>query len=276
VNIVKKMIAVLAFGVASLNALAQQNALTMNQVLARARQRGPQILAAGDRIAEARGRVTGASILFQENPTIEVSAGPRLSRNGETTDFDVTLAQSFELGGRRSVRISGATAGVDREIATSRDVARRLLRDVSLAFERGLAAKERLRLSEASSVIAAELFQSMNRRYQAGDVPVLDVNLARNGAARARADVRSAQAAYVIALGDLRVLLGMAADEPLDVAGDLRDRRRFDLGQLLARAEDRPDLQALESGRKEAQADIRLGQSFRWPTVAPNVSYRKD
>jgi outer membrane protein, heavy metal efflux system len=68
----------------------------------------------------------------------------------------------------------------------------------------------------------------MNRRYEAGDVPVLDVNIARNSAARARAEVRAAQAARIAALGDLRVLLGMTAGEPFEISGDLRDRRQFD------------------------------------------------
>jgi cobalt-zinc-cadmium efflux system outer membrane protein len=119
--------------------------MTLDQALAHARTRAPQILAAQDRILEARGRLTGASVLLQENPLIESSIGPRYSPNGDATDYDVTLSQPFELGSRRSARIAGARAGVERETAASRDVARRLLRDVSVALVRGLAAKERLR-----------------------------------------------------------------------------------------------------------------------------------
>jgi outer membrane protein, heavy metal efflux system len=271
-----RFVLVLALCLAPRGTHAQQNAMTLDQALARARQRAPQILAAQDRIDEARGRLRGASILLQENPTFEVSAGPRLSQSGNVTDYDVSLGQSFELGGRRASRIAGAQAAVERETATSRDVLRRLLRDVSFGFVRSLAAKERLRLAEASSTIAAELFQSMNRRYQAGDVPILDVNLARNSAARARAEVSSAQAAYASAVGDLRVLLGMSAIESLDLTGDLHDRRRFDLPPLLAHAGERPDLRALEAERREAQADVRLGDGLRWPTIAPAFSYKRD
>lgn len=258
-------------------ASAQQSAvLTIDQALARARTRAPQILAAEGRIAEARGRLTGASVLLQENPTIETAVGPRFSKNGDTVDYDVALSQPIELGGRRAARIAGARAGMERETASSRDVLRRLLRDVSVAFARGLAAKERLRLAEASSKIAAELFQGMERRYQAGDIPILDVNLARNSAARTRAEIRSAQAAYASAIGDLRILLGMTHDESLDITGDLRDRRPFDLTTLMAKAGDRPDLLALIAERSEAQADVRLGQGFRWPTVAPAFSFKRD
>ncbi len=253
-----------------------QQPITLDEAIARARTRAPQILAAQDRIAEARGRLTGASVLFQENPTLEGSLGPRYSSNGDTTDYDLSLSQSFELGGRRSARIAGARAGVERETATARDVARQLLRDVGVAFTKGLAAKERLSLAEESSKIADELFQSMDRRYQAGDVPILDVNLARNSAARTRAELRSAQASYASAIGDLRILLGMTNEEPLAIAGDLRDRKRFDLTLLTTKANERPDLAALTAEKSAAQADIRLGSGLRWPTVAPAFSYKRD
>ena len=253
-----------------------QRAITLEQAINRARAQAPQILAAQDRIEEARGRLTGASILLQENPTLEGSVGPRYSRNGDTTDYDLSISQSFELGGRRGSRISGARAEVERETATSRDVARRLLRDVSIAFSRGLAAKERLSLAEGTKKIADELFQSMSRRYQAGDVPILDVNLARNSSARARAEVKATQAVYAAAIGDLRVLVGMTADEPLEITGDLHDRKRFDLAELAAKSSNRPDLVALAAEKSSAQADIRLGKGFRWPTIVPTFSYKRD
>lgn len=253
-----------------------QQSLTLGDALARARSRAPQILAAKDRIDEARGRLTGASVLFQENPVLESSVGPRYSPNGETIDYDISLAQPFELGGRRGARIAGARAGVERETETGRDVARRLLRDVGVAFNRGLAMKERFRLAEESSKIADELFQSMNRRYEAGDVPILDVNLARNSLARARAEVRGAQASYASAIGDLRILLGMSNEEPLEIAGDLHDRKQFELSTLIAKAGDRPDLRALAAEKSEAQADVRLGSGLRWPTIAPAFSFKRD
>lgn len=207
---------------------------------------------------------------------MDIAVGPRYSANGDTTDYEVAVSQPFELGGRRASRIAGAKAGVQRETASSNEVARRLLRDVGVAFVRGLAAKERLALAQESSRLSDELLQSMSRRFEAGDVPVLDVNLARNSAARAKAEERSAQAAYVTAIGDLRILLGMGADEALEIGGDLHDRRRFELASLLANSEQRPELQSLAAEKQEAQADVRLGNGFHWPTVAPAFSYKRD
>ena len=70
--------------------------------------------------------------------------------------------------------------------------------------------------------------------------------------------------------------LGMAGDEPAEVIGDLRDRRRFDLSSLMERAGDRPDLRALVAEREEAQAEVRLGNGFRSPAIAPAFIYKRD
>src|SRR4030095_17005492 len=65
------------------------------------------------------------------------------------------------------------------------------------------------------------------------------------------------------------------ADEPLMIVGDLKDRRRYQLDSLLARAGERPELQALAAEIREAQAQVKLGEGFRWPTVAPAPGFNR-
>jgi cobalt-zinc-cadmium efflux system outer membrane protein len=64
--------------------------------------------------------------------------------------------------------------------------------------------------------------------------------------------------------------------EPLAVRGDLRDRRRYTLQDLLVRAPERPDLRALEAGIQEAQAEVRLGEGLRWPDVTLGFRYLRE
>jgi len=188
---------------------AQTTSLTLEQALNRARTRAPALLDARARIEEARGRLQGASILFQANPVIEGTVGPRFSNQGRTTDADVSVSQDFEAFGRRSARISGAQAGVARTTAASQETGRQLLRDVAAAFMRALAANEKLKALTDADKLASDFLSTAERRYQAGDVPILDVNLARTGAARTHAELRSGLAELASTLGDLRVLLGM-------------------------------------------------------------------
>jgi outer membrane protein, heavy metal efflux system len=255
---------------------AQISQFTLEQALDRARQRAAQIVAARDRIEEARARMAGASLLLQENPVVSGAAGPRSSALRNTTDYDFTVSQGFELGGQRSARIEGAQAGIERETASSRNVTRTLLREVGIAFVRTLAAQERIRLTQSADKLANDLRQSVERRYQVGDVAVLDVNLARNSAARAKAETYAAESAHIAALGELRGLLAMNAAEPLAIAGDLRDRRRYDMESLAAGSPDRPDLKALAAEIREAESEVRLGKGFALPNAGLGFTYKHD
>jgi cobalt-zinc-cadmium efflux system outer membrane protein len=74
----------------------------------------------------------------------------------------------------------------------------------------------------------------------------------------------------------LRVLLNLAPEEPLSVSGELGERRSYELGELMARAFQRPDLRALEAELGAAEAEIRLGRGFAWPNVSPAIRYERD
>lgn len=256
--------------------LAQDDVKTLEEVLEIARRRAPLILSARARIEEAKGRLRGASIRFQQNPAIEADGGPRFSSGGKTADVDLSVSQDFELGGRRKARIAGAEAGVDREAATAQDATRRLLREVAAAFLRGLAAQESVRLLSETERIASDFLRVAERRFEAGDIPVLEVNLARTSAARARAAVRIASAEHASALGDLRVLLGMQPEEVLAIRGQLSEGRPFEIETLIAQASDRPDILALLAELREAEAEVRLGESFKKPDIGIAAGYQRE
>jgi len=254
----------------------QETVLTLEKALNRARARGPVLIAAKARIEEARARLRGASILLQSNPVIEGTAGPRFSEPANFTDADVSVSQDFEAFGRRSARIANAQAGVTREIAASNETARQLLRDVATAFARALAATEKLKLLSAGDQVASEFLQTTTKRFQAGDVPILDVNLAKSTAARTHSALLTGQSELADAFGDLRLLLGIPPEEQLSVSGDLRELGKYDLDTLLHSAEDRTDLRVLESELQQALSDARVGNTFRLPDFGVIGRYQRD
>lgn len=256
--------------------VGQNQSLTLDQALQRARTRAPLILSARDRVEEARGRLLGAKVLLRDNPVLEFSGGPRYTASSDLIDAEIGLSQSFELGGRRKSRIAAAEADVQRETATSQNVVRELLRDVSTAFWQSAAAVERVRVAQNADAVAGEFLENMQRRLEAGDVPILDVNVARNAAARTRAEVRASEAEQTRALGDLRILLGMRSDEPLSVEAALATPNQYDLDQLTAEALKRPDLEAISAELREAEAEIQLGRGFTWPDLGLGFRYGRD
>jgi cobalt-zinc-cadmium efflux system outer membrane protein len=221
--------------------------------------------------------VAGAAPLLRDNPTVELEAGPRRLADGTRgLELAVGLVQPFELGGKQGARQESARAGLARETADQRDAERRVLGEVASTFLRVLHARERLKLAHEAESAAASLAQSTQRRFEAGDVPVVDVNVARVALARARADVAGAEGNAASLLHQLRALLGMKLAQPLDVRGELRALAAQPVTAPEHPLRERPDLIALESEVAQAEAELRLGRSGAWPDVAVGVRYQRE
>jgi cobalt-zinc-cadmium efflux system outer membrane protein len=274
-SVYRSMIVVLVVGLPTLRGWAAEM-VTLERALDIARDRAPALLAAQERIEEALGRLQGASVLLRENPVFEAIGGPSYSARGRSHDLDITVQQDFEVGDHRQARIEGAKAGVARETASVEDERRRVLRDVAVLFERALGADERRQLLAHAADVAAELLRTAERRLNAGEVALLDVNTAQVAASRARADVRDAEAEQAERLGQLRALLGLDPRESVVLSGSLGEQPRYHLDTLLARALDRPDLRALAAEVREGEAEVRLGEARRWPDVGVRVGYRQE
>jgi cobalt-zinc-cadmium efflux system outer membrane protein len=255
---------------------ANERLLTFEEALALARARAPALLSARARVAEAHGRLVGASARLVENPVLETGGGRRTVDGSEFTELEVGLMQTFELGGRRGSRMEAARAAVAGTEAASDDAERRLLLEVAVAFQRALHAGERLRLAAASEGVAAEVQRVAERRHATGDAPLLEVNLTRAAVARARADVRDREAGRAATLGRLQLLLGLDAEERIGVQGHLRARPVRDLAELLARAGERPDLREIEAAVREAEAELRLGEGYRLPDLGLGAAYERE
>src|SRR5215218_9545999 len=87
--------------------------LTLEEALALARERGGTVILARGRIEEARARQAQAGRRFQENPVLEVDGGYRRAGDG-FFDFEAAVTQGLDAGRRRSARVAGARAGLDR------------------------------------------------------------------------------------------------------------------------------------------------------------------
>jgi len=250
--------------------------LTLDDALARARERAPAILTARTQIDDARGRLAGASLWLPENPVIDGAAGSRFSANENLFEADVAIGQALGTWGRRQARIAVAEAGVEAAEATTAETARLVVHDVATAFLEALAAEQRYQLAVDMESVARDLQRVTARRHAAGDLPILDVNLARGAAARSIADTQVADADRLVRLDALRVLLGLDPEQPLAVRGALFTPRRFDLPTLVVEALKRPDLQSAAANLRQAEAEVRLADTFERPDFGVAASYARD
>lgn len=256
------------------NAQVPSRTMTYAEVLARAREQAPQIVSARLAVEETRGRLLGASLRFQTNPELEANLGNREGPDSRFTDFEIGLGQSFEPRSRRSARMAGVNAAIAQSSANVDETTREVLRLAAGAYFRALHAQERIRLLGATQELAANVYSVADRRYKAGDIAVLDVNIARASLARVRAESEAAEAMRALAVGDLKQLLRLDGD--IRVEGEFRGNGEPDLNVLLQAAAQRPELRALEAGVQEAQAEVQLGRSFSRPEYGVGVRYARE
>jgi outer membrane protein, heavy metal efflux system len=245
---------------------SQERVLTLEEALALARERGPSVVLAKGRVEEARARQVQAARRFQENPVLEADGGYRRAED-DFFDFEAAVTQGLYTGRRRSARLAGTKAAVDRAEAELAEARRRLLGEVRTGFVHALGARDRVDLLTRSRRAADELLTATERSSEAGEATALELNRARTAAASARAEQNAVEAEEASALSELKVLLGLGAGESVMIRGDLKPRPPIDLEILLAGLDRRPDLQALAAEVREAEAEILLGQALRRPEV---------
>lgn len=256
-------------------ASAQVTTLTLADVQGRARERSPVVVAAHLAIEEARGRSLDARSRFQTNPDVDVEIGRRGGEFGGSTDFAIAVEQHLEPGARRAARLDEAMAGVASGSAEAGEVVRLTVRSATAAYYRALHAAEEVRVLRLARELAADTASIAARRFAAGDIAVLDVNVARGTLARASARVEGAEAMRVLALADLQQELGLEGE--IDVTGSLTPpARATELQPLVDSVAQRPEIAALQSAIDAAEADERLAQSFTRPAFGVGASFARE
>jgi cobalt-zinc-cadmium efflux system outer membrane protein len=256
------------------DATAQRRTLTLADVIARARDQAPQIVSALLAVDETRARLIGASLRQQANPALDVAVGNRNGPDSRFTDFELGIGQAFEPGGRKTARIASANAAIAQATRNVDEVTRSVLRLAASAYYRTVHAQDRIRLLNATHELAASIHSTADRRFKAGDIAILDVNIARASLARVRAEREGAEAAKALALGELRQLLRLEDDA--DVEGSLARPTESDLNAALQAASRRPELLALEASIEEAEAELNLGRAFSKPDYGIGVRYSRE
>jgi outer membrane protein, heavy metal efflux system len=258
----------------STEARAQTPALSLADVLARARERAPQVISRTLALDEVRARLNGASLRFQQNPDIEVALGERRAETSRFTDIELRISQPFEPRSRRAARMASVNAALALGTADLDETIRLVVRQAAIAYYQGLHAAERERLWMSAEQFATGIEEAATRRFRAGDIAILDVNLARAARARARAERESAGAAKAIAIGELQQLLEIA--DSVELVGTLETPNDGDLPALMQSALQRPELRGFEAAIWEAEAEIQLGSTFSQPDYGLGGGYQRE
>lgn len=255
--------------------------LTLASALEIANASSPVLAAATARAEEASAELTQAALLVADNPALTASRGRRSALSGGGSfepEFEIGLEQQLEIAGQRGKRMGVARASVAATRAES-DNARRVVElAVATTFYDGLAAAERVRLTEQNEEVASRLFDLAQRRLSAGIGTPLEVNAATVRLAEARRLRLTAVAEERAAFLRLVSHLGAELSETTELEGELPDAAPPVLeATVVSRAlAQRPDLVAAARRLEAAESSIRLAGAEGWPDVSIMASLARE
>jgi len=212
---------------------------------------------------------------LRPNPDISVGfSGLPLNLSGnllKEQEYSYSVAQTFELGGKRGKRIDVADANSDVVHAQFEMAVWLLTNDVKKKFFTVLLNQSLLDLAEENEKTFAETVKHTEELVQAGELAGLDLTRLEVEKLKFDTDLANAERDYEVALRDLRVTLGgdyrameIAPTGTLDPQTydftfvDLRDKA------LAAR----PDLKAVKLAGRAADASIKLQDAQRIPDLS--------
>lgn len=213
------------------------------------------------------------------NPVLEMDGTTgKLSGSPSENSLSVGISQEFLTMGKRGKRLAVAEKEIesfDRQVDNS---GRLLAEEVKTTFYDLLLAGKRVELAERSIALNSQLLEVTKQRLEAGDIPELEVNLARVEAARSEGKKVEAERELYPAKARLLALIGLSPDEGASFSGSLEGKPfTKSLGELkgLALAK-RPDIRALEAEKAKGDAEIALAKAEAIPDVTAGLGYQRE
>ncbi|AJY69644.1 RND transporter [Geobacter sulfurreducens] len=256
------------------NAFAETRTLVLPQAVEYALANNGELKALRAEMEVARAGLERA-VLFP-NPTLELS-GDTGALTGSTDEsvVSVGLSQEFLTGGKRSKRQTVAereTEEVHHQVA---DRERLLTLEVKSTFYELTLAQKRRELAQRAIDLNGKLLEIARERLAAGDIPELEVNLARVEVARSEGRKIEAERGLNPLLARLRTLLGLPVGDDVNFDGTVERRPLAISPDELTRLalENRPDLKTFEAARAKGDAAVELAEAERIPNVTLGLGY---
>ncbi len=248
--------------------------ITLDQAVAIAVEKNPDLAAVRNELLLARSEVQRANYVSQFNPEL-LSEGNYRDRAGHSSsqEWRGRLLQQLEIFGQPALRRRSAAFGYQTAQANVANQIRLLTAVVRMTFFEAVRERRRSALLEEVEALDHRLVDAARARFEAGEIGQIDLNLSRVRYGESRRARIEAMEAYRLRRSSLGRLLGNAVGPEPEPAGDLEVAPlKANLDTLLAAARiHRPDLQAALSEisrlRTEAQLNRRL--TLPNPTVGP-------
>ncbi len=248
-----------------------------DQLIEQAFARNREILAAQQRVTEARGLLRQAGV--RPVPTVEVNAGSGrpLGTQGEE-DYSVGYFQPLELGGKRSKRLAVAERGLDLAEAEVAERKRQLAFEIRTRFIEAVSNQRKVEAIDRIVGVNRESYRLVDARVQRDDAAPLErqlllVELNRTEAQRASAagQLRGAELELqrtVAVDGNQPLATFVKTLAPSNVEGSPEEFRRRALDQ-------RPDLRLARTLASQSAAELELAEALGRPDITLSAQYAR-
>ena len=240
-----------------------------------------EIRTAESELAVAKARAQGASLWAQDNPALDVAAGPRDAPNDHFLDYSVALTQPIDVAGQRGARIAAASAAVLAAEARVGAQRAEVAAKTQEAFGRVLASEAARLLADETRRLVDEALRAAEERHRTGDASLIELNTARIEAGRAAREHALAAQREQLARGELKLLLNVEPRMALDLEGDLADfaTRRTNPRAWESPRPDQPERPEVVAARRELEAARgaeRVAARAALPRPRIGASYRRE
>jgi outer membrane protein len=268
-------------------ASAQENILTLDQIVETAIRMNPGISISQQEVEASRARLTQTKSAYLPQVSAvtgytrlnkwytDVFTGKDFRRQDDGMNAGLSVSQYLYDFGQTSGKVdqsryslSASEKGVTKTIADT-------VRDVKKIYYEVLKRQNLVKVSQESIRIQEEHLNQAKAFFQAGIRPKIDVTKSETEYANSRLTLLRTQYALQSSRFDLETLLGgppveghySLADVPTQTAGEAAD-----IETLVREAGDRrPEIAAIKDQIKAAQALLKSSQAGNWPSVTANA-----
>ncbi|WP_321476146.1 TolC family protein [uncultured Paludibaculum sp.] len=249
----------------------------VDQLVQQAFAHNREILAARQRVAEARGLLRQAGV--RPVSTIEVNAGSGrpLGTTGEE-EYTIGYSRPLETAGKRSKRVALAEQGLQLAEAELAELRRQLAYDIKVRYIDAAANHRKTAAIESIVTVNRASYRLIDARVERGDAAPLERQLLLVELNRAEAQKATAVGQAESARLALRQSMGIppgANDEakvatlpPDDVVANLDDVRKRAL-------ENRPDLRLAGALESQSGAELALTEAQSRPDLTASAQYAR-
>lgn len=249
--------------------------LSLEALIDRAVGANLELRAIRQRLPEAQGLLRQAGA--KPAPTLEVSGttGRPLGTVGEE-QYNATYNYIFETGGKRARRIDVAQTGLSVAQLEFDDRKRELSFELAGLYADAVAESNRLDRLDRLIALNQESIRLTEARIREGDAAPLERQLLAVDLNRAQATRTLAEGRRDALLLQIRQLIGMPANEPLQLDRSLPNPALPATDVLIAQAlQQRPDLNLLRQLEKQGSAEVELAKAQGHPDLTVSGGYSR-